>query len=47
MAQGTTPFDILASAFPVNAGERDVLVAQAKARFGYDQLAARATAARR
>ena len=47
MAQGTTPFDILAAAFPVEAGERDALVAQAKARFGYDELAARAEAARR
>ncbi len=47
MAQGATPFDILAAAFPVDAGERDALVAQAKARFGYDELAARAEAARR
>jgi hypothetical protein len=47
MAQRKTPFDILAAAFPVNASERDALVAQAKARFGYDQLAARAEAARR
>jgi hypothetical protein len=47
MAQGTTPFDILFAAFPVAAGERDALVAQAKARFGYDELVARAEAARR
>jgi hypothetical protein len=47
MAQGTTPFDILAAAFPVAGAERDALVAQAKARFGYDELAARAAAARR
>jgi hypothetical protein len=47
MAQGATPFDILAAAYPVAAGERDALVAQAKARFGYDELAARAEAARR
>jgi hypothetical protein len=47
MAQGATPFDILAAALPVSAGERDALVAQAKARFGYDELAARAEAARR
>ena len=47
MAQGTTPFDILAAAVPVAEAERDALVAQAKARFGYDDLAARAEAARR
>jgi hypothetical protein len=47
MAQGTPPFDILAAAFPVAAAERDALVAQAKARFGYDDLVARAEAARR
>jgi hypothetical protein len=47
MAQGATPFDTLAAAFPVAAAERDALVAQAKARFGYDELAARAEAARR
>jgi hypothetical protein len=47
MAQGATPFDLLAVAFPVAAGERDALVAQAKVRFGYDELAARAEAARR
>jgi hypothetical protein len=47
MAQGATPFAIRAAAFPVGAAERDALVAQAKARFGYDELAARATAARR
>jgi very-short-patch-repair endonuclease len=47
MAQGTTPFDILAAAFPVAESERDTLVAQTQARFGYDQLVARAEAARR
>ena len=47
MAQGLTPFDILATAFPVAADQRDTLVAQAKQRFGYDELAARAEAARR
>ncbi|HEX9371816.1 MAG TPA: hypothetical protein VF897_12460, partial [Roseiflexaceae bacterium] len=47
MAQGAKPFDIMAAAFPVAASERDALVAQAKARFGYDELAARAEAARR
>ncbi len=47
MAQGETPFDILAAAFPVDTSERDALVAQAKARFGYDELTARAEAARR
>jgi hypothetical protein len=47
MAQGATPFDILAAAFPVEAGEREALVAQAKARFGYAALAARSEAARR
>jgi hypothetical protein len=47
MAQGTTPIDILAAAFPVAEAERDPLVAQAKARFGYDELVARAEAARR
>jgi hypothetical protein len=47
MAQGTTPFDILAAAFPVAESERDALVAQAQARFGYDQLLARAETVRR
>jgi len=47
MAQGAKPFDIMAAAFPVAASERDALVAQAKAGFGYDELAARAEAARR
>jgi hypothetical protein len=47
MAQARTPFDILAAAFPVDASERDAFIAQAKARFGYDELATRAEAARR
>jgi hypothetical protein len=47
MAQAATPFDILTASYPVDDGERDELVAQAKARFGYDELAARAEAARR
>jgi hypothetical protein len=47
MAQGTPPFDTLAAAFPVAETERDALVAQSKVRFGYDELAARAEAARR
>jgi hypothetical protein len=47
IADGRTPFDILAAAFPVAEAERDPLVEQAKARFGYDQLVARAEAARR
>ena len=47
MAEGRTPFDLLAAAFPVAEGERDALVAQGKAGFGYDELLARAAAARR
>jgi hypothetical protein len=47
MAQGTPQFDILAAAFPIAADERDALVAQAKASFGYDELVVRAEAARR
>jgi hypothetical protein len=47
MAQGTTPFDMLSATVPVSEAERDTLVAQAKAHFGYDQLAARAESARR
>ncbi|MEO7910826.1 MAG: hypothetical protein ABIV47_14370 [Roseiflexaceae bacterium] len=47
MAQGRTPFNILAAAFPIDLGDRDALAAQAKARFGYDELATRAVAAQR
>jgi hypothetical protein len=47
MSEGQTPFDVLAAAFPLAEGERDALVAQAKAGFGYDELVARAEAARR
>jgi hypothetical protein len=47
MADGKTPFELLASAFPLAEGERETLVAQAKAAFGYDELVARIEAARR
>jgi len=47
MARGEIPFDVLAAAFPVADGERDALVAQAKASFGYDELVERVEAARR
>jgi hypothetical protein len=47
MAQGKTPFEILAAAFPLADGEPEALAAQAKAAFGYDELAARVEAARR
>jgi hypothetical protein len=47
MAQARTQFDILAAAFPAPEGQREALAAQAKANFGYDELVARAEAARR
>jgi hypothetical protein len=47
MAAGKTPFEILAAAFPLGEGERETLAAQAKAAFGYEELAARVEAARR
>jgi hypothetical protein len=47
MAEGKTPFEILAAAFPVADGERQALATQAKAAFGYDELAARVATARR
>jgi hypothetical protein len=45
MAEGATPFDVLAAALPVADADRDALLQQAKQRFGYAELEARATAA--
>jgi hypothetical protein len=47
MAKGQTPFLVLERAYRVLDAERDTLLQQAKLRFGYDELAARAEAARR
>ncbi|HEU5100603.1 MAG TPA: hypothetical protein VFU22_16350 [Roseiflexaceae bacterium] len=47
MAKGQTPFLVLESAYRVLDAERDTLLQQAKASFGYDELLARAEAARR
>lgn len=44
MAEGLTPFDVLAATVNVSDAERDALVRQAKQRFGYAELDARAAA---
>jgi hypothetical protein len=47
MADGKTPFEILADASPLDERQREELAAQAMITFGYDELTARVAAARR
>jgi hypothetical protein len=47
MAEGKTPFDVLAAAMPVADEEREALVQQAKERFHYAELEVRAEVALR